>query len=349
MRMIRKLSAAWLCLAVLMGALAPNAIGADAEKKLVLKVADIFPVSHILSVEGISVWMKKVQQLTNGNVEFSYYPAEQLGKTKDLLKLVQARVADIAFIAPTYDTSSMPLSNVMILPNAFKDSIAAADIYWNLTQGMLKPEFAKLKVQPILLYGNPPYEVWTTGTPVRMPGDMKGMKLRSAGGIMDQTVDMLKATPLTVPAGEIYESLQRKVVDGTVLSLTSVKPYKLQELLKYTTEGAEMGSFIGLWVINDAVWKSLSEANKKAFTQATIETNRHLAEALVKEYKSLIQEFQSLGITVNKLNDQEKTEWKKLMQPIEKVWIDKIGSTAGSVKLAEQVLEERKKLQKKFE
>jgi len=31
------------------------------------------------------------------------------------------------------------------------------------------------------------------------------------------------------------------------------------------------------------------------------------------------------------------------------VWIDKIGSTAGSVKLAEQVLEERKKLQRKFE
>src|SRR3990167_6394737 len=58
-------------------------------KKLVLRVADQFPQGHFLPRYGIKPWMEQVTKASNGEVQFEYYPSEQLGKAKDLLSLVQ--------------------------------------------------------------------------------------------------------------------------------------------------------------------------------------------------------------------------------------------------------------------
>jgi hypothetical protein len=46
----------------------------------------------------------------------SHYPAQQLGKATDMLKLTQTGVADIGYVAPAYASDKMPVSEVAILP-----------------------------------------------------------------------------------------------------------------------------------------------------------------------------------------------------------------------------------------
>src|SRR5690625_2960380 len=57
------------------------------DEKILLKVADSFPTTNDLSSEGIVYFMDRVEELTNGQVEFEYYPAEQLGKADSFLDL----------------------------------------------------------------------------------------------------------------------------------------------------------------------------------------------------------------------------------------------------------------------
>lgn len=327
-----------------------SAYGATNNNKVItLKVADLFPVTHPVSVHGIRVWMKDVEKSTNGKIKFDYYPAQQLGKAKDFLKLVQDGVADIAFVGPSYLPSNLPLNNVMTLPSAFDSSVEGEWIYWRMCQGILKGEFSKNHVVPIFVYALPSYDVWTADKPVHNPSDLKGLKLRSPGGMMDYAVSLLGGTPISLPITELYVSLQRRVVDGTILSSPSIKPYGVQEILKYATRGAGLGSFVGAYVISERVWKSLPKGVKKKMLQAGKLSSRYLAEYLDKQAAECFSEFEKSGMKIYKLNAKEKAHWARLMAPTERIWIKKLGSKAGSVKFAEQVLLKRKKFLKEYE
>lgn len=322
-----------------------NQSNTNNQQAIKLKVADLFPTTHPVSAEGITLWMKKVEELTGGKVTFDYYPSEQLGKSKDLLKVVQNKVADIAFVGPSYVTANMPYSGVMELPGAFTTSVEGEQAYWKLTQGiLLKDEFQKNKVMPVFVYALPPYEVWTMNKEIHLPQDLKGLKLRSVGGIVDQTINLLGASPVALPITEMYESLQKSVVNGTILSPISIKPYKVQELLKYTTQGASVGTFVGVYVVNQSVWDSLPQDVQKAMLQAGEETSKHLAEVLDKQANDFMKEFEQGGLKVYKLSPKEHQQWVERMAPVEEEWVKKIGSSGGTSEFAKQVLDERKKV-----
>jgi len=61
-------------------------------------------------------WMDEVTRRTNGAVVFQHYPNQQLGKAADLLRLTQTGVVDIGYIAPSYVSDKMPVSEVAQLP-----------------------------------------------------------------------------------------------------------------------------------------------------------------------------------------------------------------------------------------
>lgn len=73
-----------------------------AQDKVTLKFADWMSLSHYTVSHAAVPFMDKVRELSGGNIEILHFPAEQLGKAKDALSLVQSGVADIANISPSY-------------------------------------------------------------------------------------------------------------------------------------------------------------------------------------------------------------------------------------------------------
>src|SRR5438477_11471802 len=63
--------------------------------------------------------MELVTKATNGLVTFQYYPAEQLGKAKDMAQLTVAGVADVSYIVPSSSSEKYPLTAVAELPGIF--------------------------------------------------------------------------------------------------------------------------------------------------------------------------------------------------------------------------------------
>ena len=49
-----------------------------------LRVADSLPANHFVVEQATRFWMQEITRLTKGVVTFEYYPAEQLGKAKDI-------------------------------------------------------------------------------------------------------------------------------------------------------------------------------------------------------------------------------------------------------------------------
>src|SRR5215217_1022313 len=97
-------------------------VPAFAQDSITLRVADHYSPEHLTAKYTIKFFMDRVKALTNGKVKFEYFPAEQLGKAKDMLSLTQGGIVDIGLVAPAYISEKMPLSAVAELPGTYATS-----------------------------------------------------------------------------------------------------------------------------------------------------------------------------------------------------------------------------------
>ena len=72
--------------------LVASTIFAQAADPVKLRVADSFPKGHFLVKLILEPWMEEVKKRTSGAVTFEHYPAQQLGKAADMLKLTQTGI-----------------------------------------------------------------------------------------------------------------------------------------------------------------------------------------------------------------------------------------------------------------
>src|SRR5262245_9491256 len=99
-----------------------------------LRVADSFPKGHFLVKLVLEPWMEDVKRRTNNAVTFEHYPAQQLGKAADMLKLTQTGVADIGYVAPAYVSDKMAVSEVAMLPGQFEHTCQGTLAYTKLAK-----------------------------------------------------------------------------------------------------------------------------------------------------------------------------------------------------------------------
>ena len=110
---------------------------ARAADPIVLRFADDIPKTHPISVYGSKFWMDTVERLTNGRVQFQWYPSGQLGKGRDVLALVQSGAIDVGSVGPSYTPEKLPLSAVAepaISPSEPPVSVTESGTGWPLTR-----------------------------------------------------------------------------------------------------------------------------------------------------------------------------------------------------------------------
>lgn len=297
---------------------------AYAEQSFKLKLADSFPTKHILSKEGAVYWANRVEALTNGQVKFDYYPAQQLGKAKDLLDVVRNQVADVAYVAPAYVSSRMPLSTVGMLPGLFDTAREGTKAYWSVViQYLEKEEFLKNDVRPMWAVTLPPYKIVTKDKPIPSIESVRGLKIRTGGATQEFMIKQLGAIPVSTPAPEVYTALQRGTIDGTTGPYSSVRPYKIHEVIRYAAN-CSVGSFVVTYCVNASVWRSLPDSAKHAMEQAGNETMVHLSKALDERELSEKQKIEELGITVYNWSKEDQAKQTLAAKAVGETWAKKL-------------------------
>lgn len=283
-------------------ALALQSAPIHAQEKVKLKFADWMPVSHYTVSNAAHPFMKKATELSKGNIEFQYFPAEQMGKGKDLLTLLQTGVADIADISPSYISDKFPLSSVAELPAMFNNACQGTYAYASLvkTGGMLaENEFKPNGVRVLVSVAYAPYKVLTTKKKIESVKDFSGLKLRTAGGAMDITANQVDAVPVRMPGPDILPSLSRGTLDGTLAPLQSVKVFDIQTQVKHMTTDVSLGSFITVYAISDRAWNRLPEDLRAALTEAGDFASKNHCEYVDTQEVKVVQELEKDGVKGN--------------------------------------------------
>jgi TRAP-type C4-dicarboxylate transport system substrate-binding protein len=247
----------WVVLALLCAGVMIR--GAQAQSApITLRIADVYPVGHNVSEGTAKFFMEEVRKRSNGRINFEYYPAEQLGKGKDMLQLTQTGVTDIGLVVPSYISDKMPLSAVAELPGGYATSCQGSMAFWSLTHGgaLEKLEFAPNGVRVLIAHTLNPFQFFTTKH-VHSLDDLRGQKMRSLGALMDLTIQTMGGVPMHISAPEIHEAMARGTIDGGLMSVETVTSYDLTRMVKSATTDERFGGAVVTYAISEARWKTL--------------------------------------------------------------------------------------------
>jgi TRAP-type C4-dicarboxylate transport system substrate-binding protein len=284
------------------------ATGAAAQAPIEIKIADSFPKGHVIYDTVVSTLIPALEE--GGKIKVKYFPANQLGSMADVIEAVHGGVADIAYVAPGIVAGRMPATNLMSLPGQFKSGEELARVFMKMAQGPLKQEYDKLGIHVITASGTPPYQIFTRSKVVRVPADAKGLKLRGGGGDADDFMRDVGINVINMPASQMYESLQKGVLDGVTYLQATAPANHLQEVTKQATEGAPLMGLLALYFVDQKKWDSwpadIRAIVQRAGEKMAIEMGREYDRREVEGKKV----FVAAGGTVNTLTPAEQQAWR---------------------------------------
>lgn len=315
-----------LVFALLVG-LGGNLFAADPIK---LKFANYYHPAHRNAVVA-SQFCEEIKKRTNGRVEIAYFPGGTLATHPKMFQAVSTGVADIGLANLAATRGRFPVMEALDLPYGFPSGWVSSHVANDFYNKFKPKEFDG--VQVLYFHACGPNVVYTSKTPVRKLEDMRGVKLRAVSRVAD-IVKALGGTPMPVEMADIYESLNKGVVEGSYGPIEQIMGYKLGEIVKYAVPPLQVGSVFTFYVVmNKSKWNSLPPDIQKIFAEVAAEWAGKQGVAWNDIDRESIEYFKKSGGQIVYLSPEEGNRWKK---SVESVFADyKKDMTGKGLKAAE--------------
>jgi TRAP-type C4-dicarboxylate transport system, periplasmic component len=296
-------------------------IGGTAQAATTLNLSSYVPTSHPLVSEGMAEWAKEVEKATQGRVTVRIL-ATPLGKPEAHFDMARDGIADIALGIPGYTPGRFVLVDVAGVPGLANSGVALSVGLWKTFAA--SPEMQKEfeGVKPLGVFTTSPMQFFNTKREIKTVDDFKGMKTRSAGGLMTDIVSALGMVPLLQPAGKSYELLSSGVADAVINPQEAVKSLKLEQLVKYGTiiPGGLTAAPIFL-VMNPAKFNGLSKADQDAVMSVSGERLSRIVGAVWDRHdKNGLETLKAAGGAVSTASPELAKRISEAAEPVVAAW-----------------------------
>ncbi len=288
-----------------------------------LKVSHYLPAVHGFQTDFLQPWTEQVAACSNGELSFEISGAgSQLGSVARQQEQVMAGVSDIAVGLTGLPRGRFPRTSLIDMPFLTRDAGAATYALWKVFPDYLAEEYQGLKV--LGLFAHNGGLVHTSDKQVTTMDDMEGLRIRTPSPAVSDMLTYLGAVPQGLPPGEVYENVQKGVIDGTVFPWDPIKSFGLNEVLNYHLDaGAYTVSFF--FVMNERSYDKLSDEAKACIDEAS-------GDALQPKFGDWWdawdapgrEEAVAAGHTITELSDEERDRWREALQPMIDGYVAKI-------------------------
>ncbi len=215
---------------------------------------------------GAKAFAKDVSDLTEGRVKIQVFPAGTLAKG---LKARQAVVKGVTEAAHSWMGYDWGIDKTTVLFGGFAGSMDSERmLHWIYEGGGLEMwrEYAleKFGVVSFPMFTRTAEAFLHSRKPVRTLEDLKGLKFRTAGAWLAISKG-LGAAPVTMPGGEVFQSLERGTIDATEWgTLYENITSGFHKIAKYVIiPGIHQPTAPFEVVISKKAWDKLSDRDKK--------------------------------------------------------------------------------------
>jgi len=240
----------------------------EAAPKIVINAVSCWPITHVGNTY-YKEFIKGVNEKSKGEIEIKLLGGPEVVAVFDQLKAAGTGVVDMIHGDPNYwsgivSEGTIPqLAKYKFELKAFRES----GIIELFNQVYL--ERGKVSFLGVTWIGMPFYIM--TKKPVSKLEDIRGLKLRSMGGLADVLLGEFGASVVKIASAETYEGLQRGIVDGALRNTVSLVEFKEYEVMKFIIFPPVYGSY-GAVFIGEKIWNKVPKNLQKLIEEAMIET-----------------------------------------------------------------------------
>jgi TRAP-type C4-dicarboxylate transport system substrate-binding protein len=289
-------------------------------------------------------WGHRVELLTNNRVKFEWFHGGTLAQAKDAYDITVNGVADISWANLNYMPGRFKKTEVLSLPflcseTNLRNTMAA----WKMYPKYFADEF-KDEVKVISLAVPPGNNFYTVKKMIKTIADFKGMKI-SVHPKMAKVIELLGGTPVPLPITEVYEALQRGIIDGCCTDDMICEGFKFYEICKYKTT-ISLYADPCIYIMNRDSYDRLPD-DIKAIIDSESSTIHGYYQALTCDFScERSREFlRQYGMQFYTFPELERKKAIKLAQPMIDDWIAKMEADGLP---AREMIDELQKCQEEF-
>ncbi|MSQ20306.1 MAG: hypothetical protein EXR39_12310 [Betaproteobacteria bacterium] len=289
---------------------------------ITLKVAYSFPPVGFVP-DRFKEWTENITKRTDGKVKFQIFWSESLFKQADAAPNLAAGVADFSNVASTYDPAKTALWMTLDMPFNARDYWCGitASVQTQQEEPNLRKTFDQLGFFPITGYASGHF-YFLSNKPIEKLADLEKKRIRSYGGARINMYKPLGISPIFMPYGQIYEAVERGVVDGaegTVLLTDSFKHFEIAKFMTATGSGMALAAPVSISLKR---WNSFPASLKKIVLDASIEYNMAFARGMIEQEAVKLKEFEEKrGMRLIKLSPTDQAALEKAGKDAQEMWL----------------------------
>jgi TRAP-type transport system periplasmic protein len=302
---------------------APSASSSAAGGKAIeLKFAYHAATTADITSMGLEPWAREVEKATGNRVKLTSYPQQTLAKMADAYDATANGVTDLCWIFVGMMPGRFPLAEISGLPFlGLQDALAASLCLQHLYETFpeVRNEYATVKF--LFATSEPPTPICSRSKAIRKLEDLSGLKFRVPGGPPTTWFKSANAVPISMGNNEVFENLQKGVLDGFTMPIHASTPYKLETITKYYTDARFNNSQL-IMAANQKKWDSLPDDIKKAIESVSgTAGSKFIGIANDKSAAHSWQVVKDAGAEVITLSKEEQARWVDLAKPISRDFV----------------------------
>jgi TRAP-type C4-dicarboxylate transport system substrate-binding protein len=297
-----------------------NESGASDDANHELTISHFLPGNHIIHTEILEPFAEELKEKSDGRITSDIFAAGALGEPGAQYDMAVTGTADISLSVHGFTPGRFPLVSVIELPYLTDRAEKGAEILWTLYKEF--PDFQKEhgETTPLWLFSAEPAQI-ISKEEIKSVDDLKGKRVRSPSPFANQIIEALGATPVSMPMGEVYEALQRGVVDAAMAPFSAINDYSLQDVGDYVVVGNfSMTPFFA--VMNTDTYNQFSDEDKELITSlGGVEMSKKAGAAFDYSGDRGIKAAKEKGLKLWELEGDEMKPWQDAISPVVEKWI----------------------------
>ncbi len=286
-------------------------------KKTLIKLATSWPAHFPIMGTGVEKFAQRVKDVSGGSLEIKIYPKNTLVPALAVFDACSSGEIDAYHSGPYYWKGK---NSAFSLYSGLPFGFTAEEINSWLTFGggleLWREQYAKYNLHPFA-GGNTNIQMggWFR-KPIESLEDMKGLKMRIPG-LGGEVFSKMGVNPVLLPAGEIYTSLERGVIDATEwvgpaldikMGFYKVAPY-------YYSGWHEPGSILEL-TFNKHTWSKLAFEHQSIIEVCASEMNANMTSEFHHDNIYALSKLQDLGVTLGNFPQDVNIAGKKALKEV---------------------------------
>jgi TRAP-type C4-dicarboxylate transport system substrate-binding protein len=300
------------------------------KKPVTLRLVTSVPAGSPPMADMLTNLSNNFNKRTNGEYIIEVYYGGALAKLPEYYDAIMFGTVEMAVAPPGVFANMDPRLGAFETPFLLQTHDAAIDAAQHFLPLYDKVLQEKFNAKGLMLFSDDGFHILSS-KPIEKLEDFKGLMVGAVNPTAASLIKDLGGSPVTIMWNQLFESLQKRVIDATTQIYHGMVVTNTADVCKYVTVCYAFMAIQGI-SINLDVWKKMPPNIQKILQEEADSCASFVYESYKKIKEQDLNSIKKKGVNIYVLPKTERDRWIKATEASREKRLSKLGSYGADVK-----------------